>query len=423
MAQDNQFNKNSFRLPLGHRATVLWLVVALLSGAGCRQLPFLRSKPPATLAEVQAVRLAYQFQPDIKPPATVTANDDAAPAPAIKTVFENTRREQLLARTAVSPDNQRILAVYATADEPANEYRIDLFASDGRFLRNVTPSSLAVVFPDYVNWSPDGQHISFLARKSSSLAANKIVEAEAAPTPPPVADATPGAPDVSGGSATPTPATNNGPIFAPIQALATEQVYLADRDGYNIKPLTNREGLIYFFAEWAPDSHALAALACREHEWNAREQAARTPVGRPRRLSTNAQEIILSDALVEAFPVWSPDSSKIAVGFDTEIEIYDAATAQPTRARLSLRPQLWQASQTYDQKAFAASAANANNPAAPVTPNAAPASYQPFVRLAWPDPKTLYAQTAFVRSYATGPVNNFPRWHLLTFAPQPNAAR
>ena len=419
----------------------LWLGLAL-GGAACRRLPFIRQRGPVTMREVPAARLAFKFQPDNNPPQKALAADNNALLPVIKAAFDNNRREQLLARTVLSPDGQRALAIYATAEEQNNEYRVDMFSADGNFLRNVTPPSLAVVFPDYVDWSPDGQRIVFLARQSSSQ--SKAKNPDSAPTPLDLGTSETPLPGLNG-----TPDTgatpNNGPVFAPVPTFATEQVYLCDRDGYNMKSLTNRNGLIYFFAGWAPDSHALAALACREDEWSNRERAGRPPAGRPRLLAPDGQEIILSDALVEAFPVWSPDSAKVAVGFDTEIEIYDAATATPTRARLSLRQQLWQSSITFDQKTFQQgntnSNANANtSPAIPLragaatgngnanavpiaAPDTPPASFQPFVRLLWPDPTTLYGQTAFVRLYANGPVNNFPRWHLLALSPQANAVR
>ena len=44
---------------------------------------------------------------------------------------------------------------------------------------------------------------------------------------------------------------------------STEQIYVADRDGNEIRPLTTRDGLIYFEVAWSPDSRAIAALACK----------------------------------------------------------------------------------------------------------------------------------------------------------------
>jgi dipeptidyl aminopeptidase/acylaminoacyl peptidase len=392
---------------------VLCALVLLGLGAGCRKLPLIGKKGPTTLREIPAAQLAYKYQPDTPPPPAAVAPENPISVPGIRLDFESRRRDELLQRTVPSPDGQRALAVYATAAEQNNEFRIDMYAADGKFLRNVTPPVLAVVFPEQVAWSPDGNRITFIARKSSARAEQES-PIEVAPTPPTV-ESSPTL--LSEGSATPTPATNNGPVFAPVPVFDSEQIYLCDRDGYNMKPLTNREGYIYFFAKWAPDGHALAALNCREAEWNTRETAARTPAGRPRLLAPDGQERALSDALAESAPAWAPDSSKVAVGFDTEIEIYDAATAAPTRARLTLRNQMWQSAIAFDQKI---AAQQPNRPAVP-NPNGPPASFQPFVRLVWYDPKFLYGQTAFVRLYSNSTVNNFPRWHLVTLSPQPSA--
>ena len=105
----------------------------------------------------------------------------------------------------------------------------------------------------------------------------------------------------------------------------TEQIYICNRDGFDLRPLTTREGLIYFYVAWAPDNHALVALACREAEWNARERELKLPAGRPRLVSLDGGERLLDDALAEAQPVWSPDSSKVATAFDTDAAIHDAA--------------------------------------------------------------------------------------------------
>ncbi|HKQ53342.1 MAG TPA: hypothetical protein VJT74_13290, partial [Pyrinomonadaceae bacterium] len=48
----------------------------------------------------------------------------------------------------------------------------------------------------------------------------------------------------------------------------------------------------------------------------------------------------------------------------------------------------------------------------------APVSFNPIVRLHWPEDKTLYAQTAYVRVYATKPVVTFQRWHKISLSIQ-----
>ena len=139
------------------------------------------------------------------------------------------------------------------------------------------------------------------------------------------------------GSPTPQTAPSVAPAFAPVPLFTTEQIYIANRDGYDLKPLTGREGLIYFYFSWAPDNHALVALACKENEWGVREREFKQPVGRPRLLDLEGRERLLDDRSTEALPVWSPDAAKVATAFDTEVGIYDAATSRPTQARVPLR--------------------------------------------------------------------------------------
>src|SRR5207237_2946997 len=80
----------------------------------------------------------------------------------------------------------------------------------------------------------------------------------------------------------PTPAPTVGPIIPSVQTFRTEQVYVGDRDGFNLRPLTSREGLIYFQLAWSPDGEHLAALACKEDEWESRRGQGLLPAGRPR---------------------------------------------------------------------------------------------------------------------------------------------
>ncbi|HEX8117729.1 MAG TPA: hypothetical protein VF521_10705, partial [Pyrinomonadaceae bacterium] len=45
-------------------------------------------------------------------------------------------------------------------------------------------------------------------------------------------------------------------------------------------------------------------------------------------------------------------------------------------------------------------------------------SMNPFVRLEWVEPETIYAQTAFVHIYHDEPVFKYPRWHVLHVSAQ-----
>src|SRR5205823_12859076 len=111
----------------------------------------------------------------VQPPANLMS-DETKPAPTVVQDFESKRQNDALLRTVMSPDGQRALALYGTADEPTTTFRIDLYSADGKFLRNVTPPTLAVVFQDSVTWSADSSMIAFVGRRSAA--------AQASPTPP-----------------------------------------------------------------------------------------------------------------------------------------------------------------------------------------------------------------------------------------------
>ena len=210
------------------------------------------------------------------------------------------------------------------------------------------------------------------------------------------------------------------PAFPALQLFNTEQIYICNRDGYNLKPLTTREGLIYFYSYWAPDSHALVALACKEPEWDAREKEFRLPAGRPRLLGLDGKERLLDDQLTEALPVWAPDASKVATAFGSEVGIYDAATTKPTQARILLGDALLSASIAFELRNSSGKKKSASNARAAggVQQGSLPSSLNPIVRLEWPSPEKLYFETAYVRLYPNEAINTFQRWHLLQLSPQ-----
>ena len=80
---------------------------------------------------------------------------------------------------------------------------------------------------------------------------------------------------------TPAPPSN-------VLTFRTEQIYICNSDGDGVKPLTQNEGLIYFYYVWSPDGSMLAALAATGREWQYLELQANerkeqfVPVGRPR---------------------------------------------------------------------------------------------------------------------------------------------
>lgn len=395
--------------PPGARRVAAWcafmivLVAFVLMGAGCRRMWSTRTVRPRTLRDVPAERLAYRFEADTEAPPT-TAKDASDKLPSIQNDFDTRRKDDALVRTVLSPDRQRALALYETGDMQPGEFRIDLYGVDGNFVRNVTPPELSGAFAPAAAWSPDGNQIAFIGRKSVT------------PTPTPTpADAPPEEPiPVDPNAPPPDPNASVAPLFAPITVFNTEQLYVCNRDGYDLKSLTTREGLIYFYFAWAPDNHALVALACREDEWDAREAAHLLPAGRPRLVEMDGQERLLDDSLAEAPPVWSPDSSKVATAFETNVAIYDAINSTPTSARIELREPLLASSLAYDEKKLGAKNKKDTSPGSSSTP----VSFNPLVQIEWLLPETLHVRTGFVRKYPSETVTNFMRWHVLHLSPQ-----
>jgi Tol biopolymer transport system component len=374
---------------------------------GCKTVIERQDVRPRVLRDVPARNLAYKFSPDVSPPSS-NLDDPLEKFEAVTNDFATKRKDDALIRTVVSPDGRRVLALYGTADEPGSAFRIDLYNSDGQFLRNIIPPDISCVFPETVTWSPDGDFINFIAHK------------RVLPSPTP----TPLNPPEDEVATAPAPSPSVAPVFAPVASFNTEQIYICNRDGYDLKPLTAREGLIYFYFVWAPDGHAVAALACKEDEWNARERQFKLPAGRPRLIALDGSERLLDDMLTEALPVWSPDGSKVATAFDSDVAIYDAGGKTPTQARVPLGDQLIAASVAYEQKTATKKASNNNtNSAASSTPAAShastvPPSFNPIVRLDWRAPETLYFQTAFVRLMPNETINTFQRWHVLNLSAQ-----
>lgn len=380
-------------------SSALTILLTLFCATGCKTVIDRQDVRPKVLRDVPARNLAFRLAPDVTAPP-VDTDDPLEKFGPVATAFTTKRKDEALLRTVVSPDKRRVLALYGTADESGSTFRIDLYNSDGEFLRNLIPPDIACVFPETVTWSPDGNYINFIARRRVT------------PSPTPTPEFEPEA------SATPAvPAPSVGPMFAPVASFSTEQIYICNRDGYDLKPLTAREGLIFFYFVWAPDGHALAALACKEDEWNARERQYKLPAGRPRLLAPDGSERLLDDALTDALPVWSPDASKVATAFETDVAIYDAGGKTPTQARIPLRDQLIEASVAFEQKTTTTKKANSNSTTVSTTPGVPP-SFNPIVRLDWRKPEALYFQTAFVRVMPSETINTFQRWHQLSLSAQ-----
>ncbi len=389
---------------------VITLLATVIAGvASCSSmLDKQRDVRPLVLRDVPAQRLAYRIEPDVAPSADIMTEDANDKIEAIHIDFNTRRQNDALLRTVRSPDGQRALVLYGTEAEPSQAFRIDLYSSDGNFLRNLTPPDLSCVFAETVSWSPDGNFITFIAHKS--------VKPTPTPTPPGAS-----LPETSGtGEASPLPSI--GPAFPPVSLFNTEQIYICNRDGYDLKPLTSREGLIYFYSAWSPDNQAVVALACRESEWDAREKEYKLPAGRPRLITLDGKERLLDDGLTEALPVWSPDASKVATAFDTDVRVYDAAGDKPTQARIRLRDALMAASRLFEEKNSGGNKKSDTHESQAggisTTASAIPASFNPIVRLEWTSPEKLYFQTAYVRLIPNEPINTFQRWYLVFLSPQ-----
>jgi hypothetical protein len=230
---------------------------------------------------------------------------------------------------------------------------------------------------------------------------------------------------------TPTPVA---PLIQPVTTFKTEQIYVGNSDGFDLRPITTREGLIYFKLAWSPDGQSIAALACREDEWESRKREGRAPAGRPRIVTLDGQERLLDDRLTAVAPVWSPDGSKVATAFDFDVAVYDVAGSAPTAAGLPLAETLRAASKEYDVRVLKKQEGDANKAGGGASTGGAAASapaqqapvedvlisYNPFVRLEWLEPETLLAQTAYVRYFENEPVPviSYKRWHVLRLYPQ-----
>lgn len=417
------------------RRLSLSLVVAALCAlsplAGCKQVKEKLgvSVAPRELRDVPAARLAFRLEPDIPfdaLPEPLKNETPDEPLASVRAQFESSRKDEALLRTVVSPDGQRVIAIYAPNDPtyPADEFKIDLYNSAGVFLRNILPQDLSGVFMSAVSWSPDGQLIVFAGRRTAKPQASP----SPAPTPGEIAP-----PDVTDPNAQPTTTPTIAPSIAPVPTFRTEQLYLCDGYGSNLHPLTNREGLIYFHAVWSPDGQTLAALACKEDELAARISANKQLSGRPRIIERDGRERLLSDQLMDALPVWSPDGAKLATAAETDVAIFDATTGKPTAALLPLRDPLLASSADYDAKHPSHGAATANtgapkNQAASAQqqqqPSAqssgTPLSFNPIIRLEWLTPETLLAETGYVRIFQSEsePTRRYLRWHALHLSPQ-----
>lgn len=423
------------------RITTVALVLLIAMAASCQQDKPLSSSSglPQSLGEIPSVRLNYRYEADVPAPEITAAANEERNA-AVQGDFDANRPGEILDRTLTSPDKERVLAVYHAATDLPSEFRLDMYAPDGRLLNKITADVMAVHFPDTIVWSPDSANIAFVAMVRGAQGERPEGPPGVGPEPSPATNSNTAADTNSGGDANVNsvpaepPASAAPTPTAPIGVLTfrTEQMYLCDKEGSGVKPLTQTEGLIYFYYAWAPDSSMLVALAATAREWQYLQYRADeksevfVPVGRPRVVEKNGRERRLDDGLTAVQPVWSPDSAKIAAAFETQIRIYDAAGTVPTQAAIPLRNNLLLSSQAYDlQQASKLGDANAAPAAAPESPTTLPdpsslVSFNPIVSLNWSTDQILNFQTAYIKrmKVEADSVTSYSRWHRILLSPQ-----
>ncbi len=417
---------------------VFLAVIAAAFSVACQSNVF-KSQPiaPESHREVPSVKLGFRYEGDVPQPATASQNAVTEELnPAVRADFDGNRSADLLAKTIISPDNKRTLVAYSRAGDLPDTFRLDMYGADGKFLRRVSPDSMAVDFLDSIVWSPDSTSVAFVAitRSGGSSLSTMPMSSNSNSTVPAL--------DSNSNTALPVePTAEATPAPAPppnVLTFRTEQIYICTAEGTDVKPITQTENLIYYYFVWSPDSSMLAALATRLDEWRylmaVANQAGEkfVPVGRPRIIEKNGRERTLDDSPTKVHPVWSPDSGKVAVAFDkpAQIRVYDAIGNAPTQAAIPLRNPLLISSQAYD-RAKDNQAEQNSNVAPVVDPNAAQdvttlpnekdlVSFQPIIGLDWSADSNLYFQTGFVREYLNSSEDRFSslRWHRLVLSAQ-----
>ena len=452
---------------LQRNLTGFLLSIFLLSTLGCQKTNFeSQTFAPATLRDVPALKLNFRFETDVpEPTLTNQAVQTEDRNPAVQVDFDQNRQQELIDKTITAPNKQRVLVVYHKATDLPAEFRLDMYTADGKLLQKVTPDTMAVHFADTIVWSPDSSAVAFVAMirtGQTNAAPPNTNQTSGNANTSPNSEANTGS-DTSANNQTGesvdanipdtniSPAQTNTPAEPPKTVLTfrSEQIYVCDSEGGDVKPITQNEGLIYFYFVWSPDSTALAALAATFQEWNYLQYQAEgkgesfTPVGRPRLVEKNGRERRLDDNSTTVQPVWSPDSAKIAVAFDKQVRIYDAIGDTPTQAAIPLRNQLLISSKAFDEEAQlkeqsggedattnsnTQTNSNANQTAVPSINQTAGllpdentlVSFNPIINLEWTEDKMLYLQTGYIKlmKNEADSARSYLRWHRLIFSPQ-----
>lgn len=433
-----QMKKTNFETKKRRYARLFFLIAALMIVSGCQrgavQAP--TAVLPQTLREIPALRLNFRFESDVPAPTINESLQSEERNIPVQNDFDQNRPQEVLDKTLTSPDKLRVLAVYHRAGDSPAEFRLDMYAPEGRLLRKISYDGMAAHFPETIVWSPDSSAVAFVAMIRSTPGE------PAPPAPPTTENQTLSETNANAQNTNADANANVAPPPTPVAEAAkavltfrTEQLYIANRDGADVKPLTQNEGLIYFYFVWSPDSSALAAMAATYQEWNYLQYDAEkkgelfNPQGRPRIVEKNGRERRLDDNLTNVRPVWSPDSSKVAAAFATQTRIYDAVGDAPTQAAIPLQNQLKISSKAFDEN-LQKQEQGANN--ANIAPTNAPAetatlpdenslvSFNPIISLEWTEPGILYLQTGYIKQMKNeaDSARSYLRWHRLIFSPQ-----
>lgn len=444
---NRQMNTKKYDTTKRKFAAQILLIFIVAATFGCQrgavQTP--TAALPQTLREVPALRLNFRFETDVPAPTVNEALQSEERNIPVQSDFDQNRAQEVLDKTLTSPDKLRVLAVYHRAGDAPLEFRLDMYAPEGKLLRKISYDGMAAHFPETIVWSPDSSAVAFVAMIRSS-------QGGALPTPPPTENQPSGETNTNAAANTetntnaensnadtnanfalpPTPATETAKA---VLTFRTEQLYTANRDGADVKPLTQNEGLIYFYFVWSPDSSALAAMAATYQEWNylqydaEKKQELFNPQGRPRLIEKNGRERRLDDNLTNVRPVFSPDSAKVAVAFDRQVRVYDAIGDAPTQAAIPLKNQLLISSKAFDENLQKQEKGAENTNLAPVNSPTETAtlpdegslvSFNPIISLEWTENSILYLQTGYIKQMKneSDSARSYLRWHRLIFSPQ-----
>ncbi len=422
---------------------IFTILLILLSLSACERNIFQSpTVTPSSLRDVAAVRLNFRFESDVpQPTAANQPRQIIDKNQAVQVDFDQNRPEETVERMILSPDKQRVLVVWQKLGDIQGTFRVDMYSADGKLVKKITPNGLSVNYPDTIVWSADGNNVAFMGKT------RKAGQVSAIPTPTPDAPITP---DLSTDANANIDAnvdantnansnTNVAPVNEPnkqVLTFRTEQIYICNSDGGDLKPLTQNEGLVYFYFTWSPDNSSLAALVTTWKEWDiqyyqtSQKGEMFIPIGRPRLIEKSGRERLLDDNLTSIQPVWSPDSSKIAVAYDKNVRIYDAIGNTPSQATVPLKNQLLMSSASYDEMMKRQESGDNTNTPVNVATNTETktlpdentlVSFNPIVELTWSEDKLLYLQTAYVKEFKNSADNrrSYVRWHRLLFSPQP----